>query len=121
MRRACAESRRLRGSGGHGRRPADWSSACRPTPSRTSSPPGRRDRAAQAGHVVFDAREHGLRGDGVTNDQPALAELVARLGDGYVADGIGPGHLLPAGQLRHPRRRNRLAQRGLADRRRAAA
>ncbi|SCL69177.1 right-handed parallel beta-helix repeat-containing protein [Micromonospora peucetia] len=34
-----------------------------------------------------DAREFGLRGDGVTNDQPALAALVDRLGEGYAADG----------------------------------
>ncbi len=34
-----------------------------------------------------DAREFGLRGDGVTNDQPALSALVARLGEGYAADG----------------------------------
>ncbi|MBO4206478.1 right-handed parallel beta-helix repeat-containing protein [Micromonospora echinofusca] len=34
-----------------------------------------------------DAQEHGLRGDGVTNDQPALAALVERLGEGYAADG----------------------------------
>lgn len=34
-----------------------------------------------------DAREHGLRGDGVTNDQPALADLVDRLGAAYAVDG----------------------------------
>ncbi|MFC7546169.1 right-handed parallel beta-helix repeat-containing protein [Plantactinospora sp. GCM10030261] len=34
-----------------------------------------------------DAREHGLVGDGVTNDQPALAALVDRLGAAYAADG----------------------------------
>ncbi|SBT44269.1 right-handed parallel beta-helix repeat-containing protein [Micromonospora auratinigra] len=34
-----------------------------------------------------DAREFGLAGDGVTNDQPALSALVDRLGDGYAADG----------------------------------
>ncbi|MGN9778112.1 right-handed parallel beta-helix repeat-containing protein [Micromonospora sp. H33] len=34
-----------------------------------------------------DARDHGLCGDGVTNDQPALAALVDRLGEGYAADG----------------------------------
>ncbi|WP_019030352.1 right-handed parallel beta-helix repeat-containing protein [Salinispora arenicola] len=33
------------------------------------------------------ATEHGLRGDGVTNDQPALAALVDLLGEGYAADG----------------------------------
>ncbi|WBB80179.1 right-handed parallel beta-helix repeat-containing protein [Micromonospora sp. WMMD882] len=34
-----------------------------------------------------DAREHGLRGDGIANDQPALADLVDRLGEAYAADG----------------------------------
>ncbi|NES16674.1 MULTISPECIES: right-handed parallel beta-helix repeat-containing protein [Micromonospora] len=34
-----------------------------------------------------DARDFGLTGDGVTNDQPALSALVDRLGDGYAADG----------------------------------
>ncbi|GIJ77520.1 Pectate lyase superfamily protein [Micromonospora phaseoli] len=34
-----------------------------------------------------DAQDFGLRGDGVTNDQPALSALVDRLGEGYAADG----------------------------------
>ncbi|MGC5052100.1 right-handed parallel beta-helix repeat-containing protein [Micromonospora sp. DT48] len=34
-----------------------------------------------------DARDFGLQGDGVTNDQPALAALVDQLGEGYAADG----------------------------------
>ncbi|MEU6021295.1 right-handed parallel beta-helix repeat-containing protein [Micromonospora sp. NPDC047134] len=34
-----------------------------------------------------DARDYGLQGDGTTNDQPALAALVDRLGEGYAADG----------------------------------
>ncbi len=33
-----------------------------------------------------DALDFGLRGDGVTNDQPALSALVDRLGEGYAAD-----------------------------------
>jgi hypothetical protein len=37
--------------------------------------------------LVCNAREHGLVGDGVTNDQPALAELVDRLGAACAADG----------------------------------
>ncbi|MFB9236111.1 right-handed parallel beta-helix repeat-containing protein [Plantactinospora siamensis] len=37
---------------------------------------------------TWDARQCGLVGDGATNDQPALAELVDRLGAGYAADGI---------------------------------
>ncbi|MFI6822710.1 right-handed parallel beta-helix repeat-containing protein [Micromonospora sp. NPDC050187] len=37
--------------------------------------------------LLCDARDHGLTGDGRTNDQPALAALVNRLGDAFVADG----------------------------------
>ncbi|MFI6262814.1 right-handed parallel beta-helix repeat-containing protein [Micromonospora sp. NPDC051006] len=37
--------------------------------------------------LYCDARDFGLQGDGVTNDQPALSALVDRLGDGYAADG----------------------------------
>ncbi|MEV4813600.1 right-handed parallel beta-helix repeat-containing protein [Micromonospora avicenniae] len=37
--------------------------------------------------LYCDARECGLQGDGVTNDQPALSALVDRLGAGYVSDG----------------------------------
>ncbi|GLY25089.1 right-handed parallel beta-helix repeat-containing protein [Micromonospora sp. NBRC 101691] len=37
--------------------------------------------------LLCDAHDHGLAGDGRTNDQPALAALVDRLGDGFVADG----------------------------------
>ncbi|MFI5484320.1 right-handed parallel beta-helix repeat-containing protein [Micromonospora echinaurantiaca] len=45
-------------------------------------------RTPVAGAPLYcDAREYGLRGDGVTNDQPALAALVDRLGEGYAADG----------------------------------
>ncbi|MGW0065513.1 right-handed parallel beta-helix repeat-containing protein, partial [Streptosporangium sandarakinum] len=36
---------------------------------------------------VYNAREHGLTGDGVTNDQPALAALVDRVGAACAADG----------------------------------
>lgn len=36
---------------------------------------------------VCDARAYGLVGDGVTNDQPALADLVDTLGAGYAEDG----------------------------------
>jgi hypothetical protein len=35
---------------------------------------------------VCNAREHGLLGNGLTNDQPALAALVARLGSRYAND-----------------------------------
>jgi hypothetical protein len=45
-------------------------------------------RAPVAGAPLYcNAQKYGLRGDGVTNDQPALAALVDRLGDGYAADG----------------------------------
>src|SRR2546423_7627791 len=37
-------------------------------------------------HDVCNARERGLVGDGVTNDQPALAALVDELGRAYAAD-----------------------------------
>jgi len=36
---------------------------------------------------VFNARAHGLLGNGTTNDQPALAALVEKLGHGYAQDG----------------------------------
>jgi hypothetical protein len=45
--------------------------------------------AAPPDGSVFDARVHGLVGDGVTNDQPALAELVDRLGAAAARDGLG--------------------------------
>lgn len=35
---------------------------------------------------VYNALEHGLKGDGATNDQPALAALVERLGKAYASD-----------------------------------
>ena len=37
--------------------------------------------------LVCNARDHGLVGDGVTNDQPALQALVDALGAAYAADG----------------------------------
>ncbi|MBZ9638162.1 right-handed parallel beta-helix repeat-containing protein [Streptomyces sp. PSKA30] len=37
--------------------------------------------------LTVDAREHGLVGDGTTNDQPAFAELVDALGAACAADG----------------------------------
>lgn len=45
-------------------------------------------RPASAGAPLYcDALEYGLTGDGATNDQPALAALVDRLGAGYASDG----------------------------------
>ncbi|MFD2765039.1 right-handed parallel beta-helix repeat-containing protein [Micromonospora eburnea] len=37
--------------------------------------------------LLCNAREHGLIGDGATNDQPAFAALVDQLGDAFAADG----------------------------------
>src|SRR3954469_23213421 len=37
-------------------------------------------------HDACNAREHGLVGNGVTNDQPALAALVERLGRDFAQD-----------------------------------
>ncbi|MGV9777990.1 right-handed parallel beta-helix repeat-containing protein [Streptosporangium sp. NPDC003464] len=53
--------------------------------------------AVPAEPLVYDAREHGLAGDGVTNDQPALAELVRRAGDGCAADGRARVIYCPSG------------------------
>jgi hypothetical protein len=36
---------------------------------------------------VYNARDHGLAGDGITNDQPALQALVDALGAAYAIDG----------------------------------
>ena len=66
--------------------------------------------------VVCNARDHGLAGDGVTNDQPALQALVDALGAAYAADGQAQGHLLPARHLLDPGHRHRVAQRNLPDR-----
>jgi hypothetical protein len=43
---------------------------------------------AMSSTAVVEAHECGLTGDGVTNDQPALAETVDRLGDAYRRDGL---------------------------------
>ncbi|WP_326822527.1 right-handed parallel beta-helix repeat-containing protein [Streptosporangium sp. NBC_01756] len=40
-----------------------------------------------AAPLIYNARDHGLTGDGVTNDQPALAELVDMAGEACAADG----------------------------------
>jgi hypothetical protein len=42
--------------------------------------------AATADPFVYHARDHGLAGDGITNDQPALQRLVDRLGAAYAED-----------------------------------
>jgi hypothetical protein len=46
---------------------------------------------------VINARQHGLAGDGLTNDQPALARLVEQLGDAFAADGVPRTIHCPAG------------------------
>jgi hypothetical protein len=46
---------------------------------------------------VYNARDHGLAGDGSTNDQPALQALVDALGAGYAADGQPRAIYCPSG------------------------
>jgi len=43
--------------------------------------------AAAVDPFVYNARDHGLAGDGITNDQPALQALVDALGAAYARDG----------------------------------
>jgi hypothetical protein len=62
-----------------------------PTPTVTTA-------AGMAAPTVYNAREHGLAGDGATNDQPALQALVNALGDAYAADGIGRVIYCPPGE-----------------------
>jgi hypothetical protein len=45
------------------------------------------DGAGLSDSLVYNAREHGLAGNGKTNDQPALAALVDALGAAVAADG----------------------------------
>ncbi|MFC4020090.1 right-handed parallel beta-helix repeat-containing protein [Micromonospora sp. GCM10011542] len=49
--------------------------------------PGVRVHPVAGAPLLCDARQEGLAGDGRTNDQPAFAALVDRLGDAYAADG----------------------------------
>jgi hypothetical protein len=74
---------------------ADERSTNRPTPTPTDSAFGYAGR--MRGDVIYDAREHGLVGDGVANDQPALADLVDRLGEEYARDGQPRVIVVPAG------------------------
>ncbi|MFI2645438.1 right-handed parallel beta-helix repeat-containing protein [Streptomyces sp. NPDC018610] len=48
--------------------------------------------------LTVDAREHGLAGDGVTNDQPAFQRLVDALGAARAADGRPRVLRVPAGR-----------------------
>jgi hypothetical protein len=49
---------------------------------------------------VCNARDYGLTGDGVTNDQPALAALVEELGRACAADGLPRVLYCPPGEYR---------------------
>jgi hypothetical protein len=51
-------------------------------------------------HWPWNAREHGLAGDGVTNDQPALAALVDALGRECEKDGVPRVVYCPPGVYR---------------------
>ncbi|MFB9544577.1 right-handed parallel beta-helix repeat-containing protein [Micromonospora sagamiensis] len=53
----------------------------------TSTAPGTPPYPMVGTPVHCNARDHGLTGDGRTNDQPALAALVNRLGDVFAANG----------------------------------
>ncbi|MER6347977.1 right-handed parallel beta-helix repeat-containing protein [Streptomyces sp. NPDC001595] len=48
--------------------------------------------------LTLDAREHGLAGDGTTNDQPAFARLVDEAGAACAADGRPRTIRVPAGR-----------------------
>lgn len=67
-------------------------------PYQVSSAVAQRPTQVTAAPLWCDAREHGLRGDGVTNDQPALADLVDRLGEAYARDGQPRVIYCPPGQ-----------------------
>ncbi|MEU6476408.1 right-handed parallel beta-helix repeat-containing protein [Streptomyces sp. NPDC047017] len=54
--------------------------------------------ATGAEPLTADAREHGLAGDGVTNDQPAFQRLVDALGAACAADGRPRVLYAPAGR-----------------------
>src|SRR5215210_2615032 len=49
---------------------------------------------------VWNARDYGLAGDGQTNDQPALQELVDELGRACKADGLPRVVYCPPGAYR---------------------
>ncbi|MFI7054220.1 right-handed parallel beta-helix repeat-containing protein [Streptosporangium canum] len=78
---ALAGRTRVAGDDPPGDRPAGTAS------SRRHAGDGGRPAAGAVASLVYDAREHGLTGDGVTNDQPALAELVDMAGAACAADG----------------------------------
>ncbi|NJC68562.1 right-handed parallel beta-helix repeat-containing protein [Planosporangium thailandense] len=74
----------------------------RPARAPAGDPPAGRGRpavtAGQAVPAVSNARQCGLAGDGVTNDQPALQALVDALGAAYAADGLGRVIYCPPGE-----------------------
>jgi hypothetical protein len=59
--------------------------------------PGRLSAAIGAERGVCNARDHGLVGDGRTNDQPALAALVDALGKAFADDGLARVIYCPPG------------------------
>ncbi|GAA1823288.1 right-handed parallel beta-helix repeat-containing protein [Planosporangium flavigriseum] len=87
---------RARGDGGRPRRLGRCSSQAseRRQPARTA--PVAPDIEADD-PLIYHAREHGLVGDGRTNDQPALQALVDKLGDASAADGRGRRIYCPPG------------------------
>jgi hypothetical protein len=66
---------------------------------------------------VYDSAAHGLTGDGVTNDQPALASLVDRLGHEYAEAGRPEVIVVPPGEDSNQDAAT-VWRSGLADRRR---
>lgn len=53
----------------------------------TPASPGVRQYPVAGAPLLCNAQDHGLTGNGTTNDQPALAALVDQLGDAFAADG----------------------------------
>ncbi|RAO56774.1 right-handed parallel beta-helix repeat-containing protein [Micromonospora saelicesensis] len=53
----------------------------------TPASPGVRPYPVAGAPLLCNAQDHGLTGNGTTNDQPALAALVDQLGDAFAADG----------------------------------
>ncbi|GII24660.1 right-handed parallel beta-helix repeat-containing protein [Planosporangium mesophilum] len=80
------------GSGAAQARPAPATTAPVTTAPATTAPV-----TDVAGPAVVNARDGGLAGDGVTNDQPALQALVDALGEAYDADGLGRVIYCPPG------------------------
>jgi hypothetical protein len=71
---------RARAAGGAGSPASDRGQSVRTAPVVTG--------AEASDSLTYNAREHGLAGDGRTNDQPAMQALVDALGDASAADGL---------------------------------